>query len=417
MTRHVLLVEFARCREEGAAHCVDDIRKRQEEESPSRVVVIGLPRQKEQLDAVLNDFEWIPIEETEAPIQVAAAVKRLLEECSGTADSLSFMSFDGQLRNYVTAATTDTLTCHSFGFRFPRADSKKRYWPNSYPVGQREALRAAEEALRTRTPPRGFMYQTDLRPAMSMVNPDRFDGIGSFPGMIATIVKELSEKGIVRVEGNGVNPKLYPQAPPSSQGRHPSHTSALPGAPVEPEMNLSRRASISLGDRRRGPFSYLRDDLFDALEKVLEEGARPLTELANEAVEAAKAAMQEAGKLDRAKPWKRVIDFLITVLPAARCVLAEDGVPIGTGFANIGATVHRLSEYWRRDFEAELVRAAVEDPGFTDSRHDREEIAGCLFLDRSNAGVDRLDKLLCHLIDDGTVVESQSAFRLRDRTT
>ncbi|MEZ4297037.1 MAG: hypothetical protein R3B70_18880 [Polyangiaceae bacterium] len=325
------------------------------------------------------------------------------------------------------------LSVPGFATTGPRAISpttSTRHWPVDFmPVD--EALKILSKALASQNE---RVRMTDLR-ALLTYQDDRFrksaPGAGA-PGLISMLVHQAEDAGVLSVDrsdmtnpflrllkgGAGLETRAHsadgkrlssppastPMAgPPSSRRTSAGPTSRHGMASVTATRRDADGKSRSqhfidvLRSRELGPFSKIRQTLYDSLEEVMLGAPILLGSLLTDVVE-----MTRSKSSGIEYPWRRVRNFLIQLLSREIVLLDESGDPTPPTFSTLTRKIVRLREHWRLDFEGSLLTAIIEGAGDV-CLADTPPLAGALYLNRSTDHESKIHECIQRLLLRGRV--------------
>ena len=296
--------------------------------------------------------------------------------------------------------------------------SKRALWPEEV-ISRNEALSILTEALQNeRALERSSaIRQADLRFYIGQIDNrlSKSGPLGSTPGLIKLLVESAESRQLIEVDRSTdkVNPFIWI--------RNAKLKSPAKDKSVQPDLISGKSKSRSqeymdiLRTRDLGPFSSIRETLYDCLESVVRKGnrkrARPITIMTTlgAAIDETIAICNNTnnkGKIDAERfPWRRVRQFLINIMIRRPVLLNEHKQIVAPSFSSVAMIVTGLKENWRNDLEGELIIALVES-GIGIHLVDTPSLAGALFVSRTDKDEHRIGEIIQYLLNEKRLIES-----------
>jgi len=253
----------------------------------------------------------------------------------------------------------------------------------------------------------------------------------NYPGFIGELMKFAEAHGVVKVD-RGTNPLNWmiifeptppttlttsllttgetsaasqpaPQSTPSSAQKVP-HPRNVPEKWAE---TRSQKFIDVLAAKRLGPFAKVRAQLYEALDSLLAQHPEglPVSRLLRESTARIRTKFNGAEY-----PWRSVTEFLTNILSRRSVLLGADGHAISVGFSTMNAVVNKLDQHWRAKLDGELIVALTEN--IDDIKlHDTAQLAGALFLERTDESETRVIEAIEIMLTEGKLVEDNRRLR------
>jgi hypothetical protein len=275
-----------------------------------------------------------------------------------------------------------------------------------------EILAVLRDALTTAnaTEPGKAIRCTSLRPFLA-ARDSRFSKDNpqtNMPGFITQLVRLAADSGVIKVDQgkDRANPSIWLAAPAS-----PAVQKSVKSENARTSTSRSQGFIDRLGAKGLGPFSKVRPRLFAALQDLVTESSRkhralPLSQLITETITRTKAEMTRERSVPEIYPWRHIRTFLIELLSRRSVLLDEKQQPISVGFQKLSAKVSALVPDWELELEGELILALVESSAEL-KLHDLNQLAGALYLDRSDKFENKVAEVIAFLLGKKRLVESE----------
>jgi hypothetical protein len=290
----------------------------------------------------------------------------------------------------------------------------------------------------------------NLRPLIAGVDP-RFEGKGVMTGtqgMMTQLISAAQGRGVIDVARSHNGTKyiwvrsqnatdLQPliQKPFPLEGPTPEQSTSAPNLAADALSNtevaaapapiLSSQVQVveetfdyrsghlqtTLHEAKFGPYSEGRLQMYKELAQVLsQKPGLACSHLIREAKTAA-ATEGKPAKTGQPQPWRKIADFVEQLLTMSGVLLDDSERPIGRGIRAKTASVYRLADSWQQKADAEIVLRLVD---LVDNlgHDDHENLAGLLYLSRSQEACDKVEAILLYLVEDNRLCEEDIDGRL-----
>ncbi|MFI0260338.1 hypothetical protein ACH4OW_15055 [Streptomyces sp. NPDC017056] len=383
------------------------------------VVVIGLEPQRFVLDALNKNVDFRVTStgyEPQVRLEIAALVRERAARDPGerflvSSHHRSVQAKEGELA--PLASVFETVHPRDVLRRPPRA--AEELIAELMPV--REALEVLRTVLRQVDASNRPVMKTDIRSLLTRFD-ERFSRqrypAARAPQLITHLLDAAVAEGVVRLIGN--DPLVYVQlAEESRQGsnNHPAGTSethSLVQCTVESKRSdfrpetRSQELQYALRVQDFGPHAEVREALYEAISRVTANSVEDasIKELVHAAVRVARDESpshfpRKMGEnLAKEKyPWRNLEGFIVRLLVRGGMIVDSDGkeMPEGPIWALRQGHLAPLPSDWPIRLDAELVLAIVRSRSDV-SWQDGVDLAGALYLNRTEQYVERIDRIV-----------------------
>jgi hypothetical protein len=259
----------------------------------------------------------------------------------------------------------------------------------------------------------GSERKTNLRGRLAKLN-SKFakDGTGSFsntPKFISILVSAAQEKNLVHSEGVGPNPNIVLTGNGKVQGQWQElETSKLESSINQDDARDSDRYLTLLRSKGFGPFQEVREAVYDAMEGILDSGAKvTIRDLLYGAVDRVRQDVEEAQQTgrhhllfdpSRGYPWSRVRSFMSVLL--TRCLVLKSGDDlVGATWTELKREVTSFELNWRTRLDSEFIVFLLEN-GCVINMHTAEDLSGAIYNTRRPSGTEKVEECISYLISE-----------------
>lgn len=291
-----------------------------------------------------------------------------------------------------------------FGEDIQQIDSKNNHWPLPT-ISLDDALKILEQVLNERKAhnEQSAIRKTTIRGLISTKEP-KFtkSATGDVKGIISVLIAQAEAKGLVTLNrgADANNPTLWLAKP------HEASTSQtkLPMATPEPFADILKGLGM-------GPFPNFRDDMYDAMESLVDcsDSSKPtLQQLISKSV--AKIKERHAG-MHTGFSWTAVSSFLTKLLSESTVTLKEDGTILPPSFENMHVQVYSFVSDWKKQLDGHLI-VSILKAGRSIEFFDTPELTGTLYLTRDDTYQARLHEVVKYLKDTSKIFYESSGIAL-----
>jgi len=372
------------------------------------------PRQKINLSSV-SSLQFTEIAEGgDLGKQVAERITHLL---ANNNESITVLSFNGYVLNLATKIDPAIMHRVSFlpwssawrvGNTSQGKISSNKYQDASWPlnnISENETMEVLIKALRER---RAFnestsIRKTAIRPLLAKIEP-RLDkpNTDHISGFISKLVSIAEHKGLITTINPGLNPSIWL-----------NQSIATPAIAVIPNTEKIKKGDLfseKLKQDGMGPFPNFRDELFDAMDELVNSDSKPtLTHLIHNSVGKVQLANENE---HNGFHWGAVKHFIRSLLMLQDVALDEFGNPFRPNFLNMSKTVHALAKDWRIRLDGELILHLLRS-GCEIGINDFQELIGSIYKTREEQYEDKLNAVIGHLNAVGKIICDETTDSLK----
>jgi len=184
-----------------------------------------------------------------------------------------------------------------------------------------------------------------------------------------------------------------------------SEKTELSNSPKKDNINISYQRILDiLSKKNLGPFSNIREMLYDSFESVLLSSSKlnkptSINQLIIESVELTKNNLEQ-----KTYPWNKVRNFLRTLLSLSPVLLDSNNSPFFLTFSNINYPASSLVSEWRVKLEGELILIIVNELQKISFFH-LDILSRILYIERSSENENRVLKIIEFLLKNNRLIE------------
>jgi hypothetical protein len=348
---------------------------------------------------------------------VANLTRQALQQGATKVTVLSFHAVVFELASRFPAPTTEFVSWKTVpylpGGQMTAYAARRWEWPSELPETDAvDVLRRSLEREGAHNVSSG-VRQTDLRYILER-NDDRLKKThqaGRTPLLISQIIKAAQRRAVVEIGGDHTNPIIWVRQPASVvTGPEPTLAAAT-------AQNVTKRPSRSqsfmntLRAAGYGPYSDYRLALYSHLRDVILEanpnGARHVQIILRLVIDRLKA--QISGRFGKQKAeefsWRKLHEFLGKLLSRNAVLVDDQNNRISPSFATLSTPVATLVPEFELELDGVLVYELVERVSDI-SVHDMPQLAGALYMDRTDSDIDRVAQVVALLRERLNVQET-----------
>lgn len=421
----VLIIDITRVTAGNEANFVTGLWERYVSLEPD-VIVVGLEAQRPIAEGLglQVTFRATPTGyEPQVRADIAAVLREILNQDLAAHPLVCSYHLSIQRKEDDLAALA-----HAFEAVSPKGVLKRQpatsaeAWPTELiPLGQAlDVLRTALRDVAGHT-----VWKTDVRHHLARVD-KRFlknhDPAARSSHLITRLLDAAVSEGIVRITGNEprVRVHLVEEGPGGERAGHLARTSALvqrtaaAGRPEFQPETRSQELQHALRRHQFGPHVEVREILYGAIEKTVADSAGEEVLVGDLVHAAVKLTRDEAPSsfprrrgddlLKEQYPWRDVEGFAVRLLGRGGMITDGDGRQLREGpvWTLRKGRLAALAAQWQLRLDAELVLEIVRHR--TDvSWQDGVDLAGALYLKRTDEYVDRIDRIVEMLLEERLV--------------
>jgi len=303
-------------------------------------------------------------------------------------------------------------------------------WPKDF-MTKEEVIEVLKDALRrvSATSPEESVHKTDVRSLLALTDSrlDKSNPPAATPGLITMIIQAAEKRNVVDLDRTETpsNPSIWLKEKAGAAGNVRSATSNASetstskyGADLESSRETTTKSDQiyeALVDDSFGPYSRVREMLYDNLESKINEQSGEITfrELLSETIRSTREQSIKEEVIEGNYPWRGVKGFLVELLRRRPVVLDTDEQEIVPSFKSDLTEVGELKESWNLELEGELILRLLE-MGIELDYHDIYGLAGALYLEKNETGVAKASKVVDHLLQANRVKEKGTQIKLSE---
>jgi len=395
---------------------------------PERLLtVVCRTSQINSVSAAVPTASVFEVDESSDYRTVASVVSNLTRQAlQAGATKISVFSFHGvvfDLASRFPPPTTEFLGWKTVPYAHNSQVTSSRWeWPQDLPESEAvEFLKRALKGAGAHGSDTGIR-QTNLRYVLERED-DRLKKthpVGRTQGLISHIVKAAEQRGLLEIKDREtINPLVWLREPAQAHSEQvPKPAAATSVAAKLPPKRQSRSQQFinALREANYGPYSDYRLALYshvrDAVAQANPHGARQLQAILRDAVERMKA--QIAGRYGKQKAddfsWRKLHEFLGKLVTRNPVMLDDMLEPTYPSFATLSTQIRELAPRFEIELDGVLVVELVSRVRDI-SVHDLPQLAGALYMDRTDADVDRISEVVGLLRERGNIVEGEGDSR------